>query len=245
MELRETFDTVAELYATARPSYPDEIVDALPVGDDVLEVGCGAGQLTKQLVARGRRVTCIELGANLAAGARREVPEARVVNANFETWEVEGVYDVVTAGTAWDWIGAIKYDKARAALRPGGHLAIIGGTHTYPADADPFFRDIQEVYDEINGAKVQVWPTPETTDLQALADEIRATGRFDDVRVRSCVQELHYTPEEYIRVLRTFSNHILMTDAQQEALFAGVRRLAPPVIRKHLLISLHVATRVD
>lgn len=247
MDLRETFDTVAELYATARPSYPEEIVDAIPPGDDVLEVACGGGQLTRQLVARGRRVTCVELGANLARVAQHQVPEARVVNANFETWEVDGTYDVVACATAWGWIdNGEKYRQAHRALRPGGHLVIIGGEHVFPEDdEDPFFRRIQEVYYEIGEPEIEIWPRPDTADLRSRVEEIEATGLFTHVETRTCVQEIRYTPESYIDVLKTFSGHILMTDAQRETIFAGVRRLAGDVIRKHMLVMLWLAWRIN
>jgi SAM-dependent methyltransferase len=245
VELRETFDTVAELYERARPGYPDEIVDAIPPGDRVLEVACGTGKLTRSLLARGRDVTCVELGANLVAVARRVVPEARVINANFETWEVDSTYDVVACATAWDWIGPVKYDKAHAALRPSGHLAIIGGAHVFPPGIeDPFFRAIQEVYGEIDGTELDEWPTPDSIDWSGRVDEIVATGVFEDVEERRTLQELRYTPESYIEVLKTFSGHILMSDEQRETLFAGVRRLAGDVIRKHMLVILHTARRI-
>lgn len=243
-ELRETFDTVAELYARARPPYPDEIVAAIPTGR-VLEVACGAGQLTRSLVARGDDVTCVELGPNLAAVAQREVPRARVINANFETWAVDGTYDVVACATAWGWIGDVKYRKAHDALRPGGHLALIAGYHVFPEDEDPFFRAIQEVYYAIGESKIDVWPTPDTFDHQARIDEIVASGLFADVEVHHMVQELHYTAESYIDVLNTFSGHILMTPEQRETIFAGVRRLAGDIIRKHMLVELHLARRSD
>ena len=247
MELRETFDTVAELYATARPSYPDEIVDAVPPGNDVLEVACGAGQLTKQLVERGRRVTCVELGPNLARVAQREVPEARVINANFESWPVDGSYDVVACATAWGWIDdVLKYQQAHRALRPGGHLAIIGGYHVYPpGEEDLFFRQIQEVYESIGEPRMETWPTPENTDTTARVAEINTTGLFTHVRELRTVQEIRYTPESYIDVLKTFSGHILMSERQREAIFDGVRRLAGPIIRKHFLVVLWTARAVD
>jgi SAM-dependent methyltransferase len=244
MELRETFDTVAELYARARPGYPDEIVAAVP-GGRVLEVGCGGGQLTRALVARGDDVTCVELGPNLARVAQREVPAARVVNPAFDTWPVDGVYDVGVSATAWGWIGPEKYRQAHAALRAGGVLAIIGGGHAFPPDVDPFFLAIQDAYTEIGEPEIETWPSPESFDPQPRTDEILGSGLFTDVTVRSVVQELHYTAESYIDVLQTFSGHILMTDAQRETIFAAVRRLAGPVIRKHMLVQLHLARRVD
>jgi 2-polyprenyl-3-methyl-5-hydroxy-6-metoxy-1,4-benzoquinol methylase len=126
VELRETFDTVAEQYERARPQYP---------GERILEIGCGTGQLTRALVARGRDVTCVESAAHLASVARRTAPGARIVVSRFEDWEPDGLYDAVCCATAWHWLdpGAATR-KVHGLLRPGGVLALIG-TLDYDAES--------------------------------------------------------------------------------------------------------------
>ena len=84
------FDEVAAEYDRYRPAYPDELVDqacqvaGISSGDRVLEVGCGTGQLTRSLLARGLHVTAIEPGENLIALARQNLAGAEFVNARFE-----------------------------------------------------------------------------------------------------------------------------------------------------------------
>jgi hypothetical protein len=52
VEQRETFNAVADLYGSARPGYPDALVNdviafaGLKTGDVILEIGCGARQAT-------------------------------------------------------------------------------------------------------------------------------------------------------------------------------------------------------
>ncbi len=72
------FDRVAREYDRSRPQYPPELVAhacavaRLGAGERVLEIGCGSGQLTCELLARGLRVTAVEPGANLIAlGTKR------------------------------------------------------------------------------------------------------------------------------------------------------------------------------
>jgi SAM-dependent methyltransferase len=56
------FDALADLYATARPGYPERVVDDLldlsetPAAGRVLEVGAGTGQATEALARRGLSV---------------------------------------------------------------------------------------------------------------------------------------------------------------------------------------------
>src|SRR5215472_15950321 len=67
----QVFDEIAAEYDRRRPAYPDELVDhacqvaGIGSGDHVLEVGCGSGQLTRSLAARGLHVTALEPGKSL------------------------------------------------------------------------------------------------------------------------------------------------------------------------------------
>jgi SAM-dependent methyltransferase len=166
--LKTTFNSAASLYQQARPDYPAELYDELVrlaqlrPGDRLLEVGCATGKATVPLAQRGFLMTCIELGTDLAAQARRNLsrfPAAEVINDAFETWQPppRASYDLVFAATAWHWIDpAVRYQKAAELLRPGGHLAFWEATHVFPADGDPFFQEIQDVYDEIGEERLGI-----------------------------------------------------------------------------------------
>ena len=89
----QVFDEIAAEYDRHRPAYPDELIDqacrvaGIGSGDRVLEVGCGSGQLTRGLVARGLHVTALEPGQSLIALARQNLAgagEVEFVNAQFE-----------------------------------------------------------------------------------------------------------------------------------------------------------------
>jgi SAM-dependent methyltransferase len=78
----QVFDELAAEYDRHRPADPDELVDqacrvaGIGSGDRVLEVGCGTGQLTRSLLARGLHVTALEPGANLIALAKQNLAGA-------------------------------------------------------------------------------------------------------------------------------------------------------------------------
>ena len=72
--LRRTFDAIAGDYHDARPEYPDPLYAALlaltevrPEADALCEVGSASGKATLPLARRGFAITCVELGAALAA----------------------------------------------------------------------------------------------------------------------------------------------------------------------------------
>jgi SAM-dependent methyltransferase len=243
VELNETFDTVAELYDRARPSYPDELVDDLVAavpGTSVLEIAPGTGKLTRQLTERRIEVHGVEMGENLAALARRFAP---VTIARFEEWEPDREYDAVVCAAAWHWLDPeVAPVKAHAALRPGGVLAVVGGHHVFPPDADPFFREIQRAYDAI-GEGVDELPGPDDIRHDYLRS-LEASGLFD-IETRGYLRVVEYDAESYIDVLKTYSGHIAMSEEQRATIFDEVRRLAPPgrVIGKHYLFCLHLARK--
>jgi SAM-dependent methyltransferase len=259
--LRVTFDSAAGSYHQARPDYPDELFDQLVrlanlrAGDRLLEVGCGTGKATLALAGRGFAITCIELGAGLAAAARRNLaahPGVRVVHGAFESWQPPAgmPFDLVFAATAWHWIDpAVKYRKAWELLGPGGHLAFWSAAHVIPDGGDPFFAQIQDVYDEIGEGLPGDWAFLRPGELPDEGAEIAASGLFEDVQVRHLDWEISYDADGYIGLLETFSGHIAMQPWQRDRLYGEIRRrLAERPdgrLRRHWGAALHVALRRD
>ena len=256
--LRHTFNEAAGSYHRVRPDYPAELFDdliaiaGLSPGDHLLEVGCGPGKATIPLARRGFRVTCLEPGPDLAAAARRNlaVLDAEVIGRQFEEWAPGPgeQFDLVYAATAWHWIDpAIRYRRAWQVLRPGGHLAFWSAQHVFPDGGDSFFREIQEVYQEIGEGHPPGEGYPRPGELDEQAAEIEAGGRFDVTAIRHYDWERVYDAEGYIGLLRTFSGHIAMQPWQQDRLYGEIRsRLARRpghTVRRHWGAVLHVARR--
>ena len=118
----------------------------------------------------------------------------------------------------------------------------------FPDGGDPFFREIQDVYGEINEGLPPGSGFPRPDELADSTAEIEASGLFTDVAVRRFDWEIRYTAEAYIRLLDTFSGHIAMADWQRDRLYGEVRRrlAARPdgQLRRHWGAILHVARRV-
>jgi len=259
--LRATFDSVAWLYHHARPGYPEELFDELVAltglrpGARLLEVGCGTGLATISLARRGYLITCVELGLELAVLARHNLAGVRGVRIEqdaFEAWQPGGraAYDLVYAATSWHWIDpAVRYARAWDLLRPGGHLAFWGASHVVPADGDPFFGEIQAVYDKIVESLPPGTPFPRPGELPDSSAEIEASGLFGEVQVRHFDWEVSYDAEGYIRLLETFSGHIAMEQWQRDRLYGEIRRRLAErrdgLVRRHWGAVLHVARRLD
>jgi SAM-dependent methyltransferase len=260
VRLRQTFNQAADLYQRARPEYPPELLDhliavtGLAPGDRLLEVGCATGKATLPLARRGFRISCVELGANLAAAARRNLAglDVDVTEGRFEEWQPPpGVrFDLVFAATAWHWIDPeTGYRAAWQALRPGGHLAFWSAGHVFPDDGDPFFGEIQDVYDEINESLPPEAYFPRPGEMPESGDDIEASGLFDVTDIRHFDWETSYDAQGYIDLLDTFSGHIEMAGWQRERLYGEIRRrlaMRPDgLLRRHWGAVLHIARRRD
>jgi len=258
--LRATFESAADIYHEARPDYPEELFDfltraaAISPGDRLLEIGCGTGKATIPLARRGLQITALEMGPGLAAAARRNLatfPDVEVVEGTFESWQPAPTerFDVLVVATAWHWLDpATRNRRAWELLREDGRLAVWSAGHVVPATGDPFFAEIQSVYDEIGeglpgGSR---WFRP--GELPDGAAEIEQGGVFEMVLVRRFDWEVTYDAEGYVRLLDTFSSHIAMDALRRERLYSEIRRrLAERPdgrLRRHWEAVLHLARAI-
>jgi SAM-dependent methyltransferase len=260
-DLRWTFDSAAELYDRARPEYPEALIDALlrhcdlRPGDRVLEIGSGTGIATRSLLERGLVVTCVELGESLVAVARARLADTasvQIVHADFESWQPPDdlEFDAAIAATSWHWIDpTIGYPKVAGLLRPSGHLAVWTASHVFPDDGDPFFAELQDVYDEIGESVPTGAPRPSPADLSPPGLESASGGRFATTAVERFDWELTYDAASYIDLLDTFSGHIAMAPWQRQRLYSEIRRrLAERPdgrLRRHWGAVLEVSRRVE
>ena len=257
-QLRQTFDQAAERYDRARPEYPEVLFDdlvalaGLEPGDRLIEVGCATGKATRPLARRGFRITCVELGDELAAVARQNLAGAdvEVVTGQFEAWRPDEPASLVYAATAWHWIDPeVRYRRAWEALRPGGHLAFWAASHVFPAGGDTFFEELDDIYAEIGEADPPGTPRLRPGELPDQRADIEASDLFEVTAVRHYDWERVYTAAEYIELLSTFSGHIAMPEWKRQRLFGEVRRRLA-LRRDHSLrrgwgAVLHVALRKD
>ena len=255
--LAATFDRAAELYQRARPEYPSELYDhlvgttGLSAGARLLEVGCATGKATRPLAQRGFRITCIEPGAALAAAARASLAgfDVEVVEARFEDWAPAGEpFALVFAATAWHWVDpAVRYRRAAEALEPRGYLGLWGAGHVIPHDGDPFFEELQDVYDEIGESLPPDATLQRPQELDDDREAIEASGLFEVVDITQYDWETVCDAEGYIDLLNTFSGHIAMQEWQRDRLYGEVRRRLAQrpdgLLRRHWGAVLQVARR--
>lgn len=228
-----SFDRVAELYDRVRPRYPEALIDVATDGrriQDVLEVGCGPGQLTEALAGRGLRVQAIEPGAELAARARQRAPGAVVNVGRFEDVPVPAAaFDAVFSATAFHWVDpAVGWAKAARVLRRPGILALL--SHVFMADERA--RPAQEALARIYGAD---WRIRTEDELIERALELRgnisdvwawlenpaiglpeAARLFGEARIDAVREQSDLTASELLDLQRTTSTHLHLNPPERD-----------------------------
>jgi ubiquinone/menaquinone biosynthesis C-methylase UbiE len=245
----KVFDEIAVEYDRRRPTYPDELVDqacrvaGIGSGDRVLEVGCGTGQLTRALAARGLHVTALDPGKSLIALARQNLEGAgdvEFVNARFEDASLpREQFRAVFSASAFHWIDPqVSWQKVADVLVPGGTLALLSyfGLEEARSKLDqeaalaairkvapdiaanwPAYRDLDATLagvEQRRGNVSEVWAWLGSYDL----GQDYAGRLFGDVQVTVMPKLVEHTPDELNAVLRTMSFYARISPGQRQAL---------------------------
>jgi ubiquinone/menaquinone biosynthesis C-methylase UbiE len=273
----KVFDEIAAEYDRRRPAYPDELVDhacqvaGIGSGDHVLEVGCGSGQLTRGLVARGLHVTALEPGKSLMALARQNLDgaeEVEFVNAQFEDASLpHEQFQAVFSASAFHWVDPrISWQKAADVLVPGGTLALVQycGLEEPRTNLDqeaalaamrkvapdiaanwPAYRDLDATLagmEQRRGNVSEAWAWLGSYDV----GQDYASRLFNDVRVAVIPKLIEQPLDELNALVRTMSFWARLSAGQRQALereYAAIyERLGRP-IRASTVAALVTARR--
>lgn len=221
-----TFGEVAALYDQARPSYPDRLIEDVTTmlpGRNVVEIGAGTGKATTMLARRGLRITCVEADAAMAevlAARTAEFPDVSVVVRPFERWVPERRFDGLVCAQAWHWmLPETRWNRAAAALRPGGLLALFWNRWEWGTRS--LHGHIAAVY-AAHGLH-EACPAPPRTDREDWpAHEIDAHPVFGAADKRSYRWSREYSGAGFTDYLRTVSDHLLLADDLRDRLLAEI-----------------------
>jgi SAM-dependent methyltransferase len=145
----EGYDLIANEYAEfvararddPRHRYTALLLEKLPSGARVLELGCGGGVPTTRLLAERFAVTGVDISAGQIELARRQVPGATFVQADMTALDwPEGSFDAVAAFYSLTHVPRREHWRlvrliARW-LRPGGLLVATMGASSSPDAVD-------------------------------------------------------------------------------------------------------------
>jgi ubiquinone/menaquinone biosynthesis C-methylase UbiE len=248
------FDEVAAEYDRNRPAYPEELMDVacevarIGAGDRVLEVGCGSGQLTRSLLARGLRVTALEPGDRLMSIARDRLTGAgdvEFLHARLEDAPLpDDRYRAVFSASAIHWADPdVSWRRIADVLAPGGTLALI---QCFGLRQPPGADDQEELLSAIRTHVPEVAATwPSYRDLAGTIAGVRERSRnvaeawgwlgsydigrdyaaalFEDVQFATAPRLVEQTADELNGVLGTMSFWARLSPERRAAL-AGANR---------------------
>jgi SAM-dependent methyltransferase len=256
-DIRLSFNQAVEIYDRIRPSYPrqvfEDLFDMLPPDPDILEVGPGTGQATKDLIDRAGSVHAIEIGAAMAERLRSNIgtDRLRITVGDFETVAIEPhSVDAVVSATAYHWISrTAQTDRPALVLRPGGILAVVDLIQVDSTDDAGFFAASMPVYERYGqGDKGPPHNGPpanrETVDPPIRA-VVEADSRFQDVSVRRYDWNQNYTAADYRLLMLSYSVTQMMDEPAREGLLDDIERLIRSefggVVTRPLVVTLTTA----
>ena len=238
-------------------------------GAAVLEIGCGTGQLTRSLLARGLRVTAVEPGQKLIAQARDQLDGVgdAVFKARLEEAALPRAhYSCVFSASAIHWIDPeVSWRKIADTMVDGGILALIS---YFGLDDPPSADDQQSLRAAMATTAPELADWPAYRDLDstlagaaARRDNVSevwawlggyaiargyAANVFDDTQFAAVPILLEHTAEELNSLLGTMSFWARLSPRQRAALAAEnqvlQQRLRRP-IRSSTIACLTTARR--
>jgi len=245
---RRLFDGIAGRYDAARPGYPAEIVDTVCAiagtgpGASVLEIGCGTGQLTRQLAGRSFQLTAIDIGTAMIAAARRNVSDlaARFQVCSFEQFTGRGPFDLIVSATAFHWVDpGIGLAKAARLLRPGGWLALLSTEERYP--------------EPLRTALRALWVTHSRQVVRAAGQPAWVAGLRDTALFGEPAEQVHTTAmrlpvQAVVAVECTRATFLSFSESDQAGFTADLIALLQPgdhvdLVQETLLAMAAVVTR--
>ncbi|MDL2363038.1 MAG: class I SAM-dependent methyltransferase [Patescibacteria group bacterium] len=151
--LASSFNQEANFYDKFRMGYPDQLFSTIDERleltelSNILEIGCGAGQATVPLAARGYNLTAVEPGDALARVTAEKItknPKARVIVSSFENAQLPSEnYDLVLAAMSLHWVNEdVRFSKPADLLKTGGRLAILYNWPLFTKTDAPFYDSL-------------------------------------------------------------------------------------------------------
>jgi SAM-dependent methyltransferase len=253
-DIRLSFNEVADIYDKVRPSYPaglfDVLFQMLPSQPEIVEVGPGTGQATKDLLARNASVLAIEIGPATAARLRSNLPSDRldVHVGDFEVIEIRARWaDAVFSATAYHWISLrTQTDRPAAILRPGGIVAIVDLIQVDSPEDNGFFAAAQPIYERHGQGHIG----PHAPARGSVDPTIRAVldsdPRFDGVEVHCFDWDQTYSASDYRNLMLSYSATQMMEQSERVGLLdemeSFIRSDFGGVVTRPLVATLTTAT---
>jgi SAM-dependent methyltransferase len=195
-----------ELYLQVQPHGEDELVNAaITPGSSILELGCGTGRITRQLVAFGHQVVAVDESAAMTA----RITEAETVVSTIEELRLDRRFDVVLMmsyliNVADDGARQRLLDTCAHHVKPGGMVLL------QQQDRDVFARnvvrenehrrveisDVEQLPDDKQSATMTYTVGDHTWSQQVLVQNLTEDKLIKALQASGLVLDGYVTPDQ-------------------------------------------------
>ncbi len=250
----EMFNQAAEYYDKYRPGYPQEIIDSLisvtgiSEGSDLLEIGCGSGKATEQLIGNGFNILGIDPGEDLVriGNERFKNENANFVKGRFEEYDFEQKkFDVIYAAQSFHWVPQpIGYTKCADILKDNGYIALFWNMYIF-SDNDTD-KELLEISTRYGGIADFVSESECENRIDSIVSQIVESNLFEEPTVIRKLWEQNYTADEFYGFALTGNKFMQNSDENKKKAYTDIVALAEKsggIIERPYLCVLYIAKK--
>ena len=250
----EMFNQAAEYYDKYRPGYPQEIIESLisvtgiTKGSDLLEIGCGSGKATGQLVGNGFNVLGIDPGEDLVriGNERFENLNVNFVKGRFEEYDFDQKkFDVVYAAQSFHWVPQpVGYRKCADILKDNAYIALFWNMYVFSDnDVD---RELLELSKRYGGIADFVSESECENRIDSIVSQIVESNLFEEPTVIRKLWKHNYTADEFYGFALTGNRFMQNSDEDKKKAYNDIVALAEKnggIIARPYLCVLYIAKK--
>ena len=184
-------------------------------GEEILDLGCGTGELTAQLATTGAKVTGLDGAASMIASAKQHFPAVNFVVADATSFKLPVKFDAVFSNATLHWIRQKEkvLDRIYHHLKPGGRLVLEMGGKGNVADV----TEAMEKAIKARGYEYKpFWYFPSVGEYTSLLEEY--DFRVNQVSYFDRETELADAENGVVEWLQMFGSHFFETVPEKDRL---------------------------
>jgi SAM-dependent methyltransferase len=197
------------------------VIDALGLspGSHVVDLGAGTGKLTRDLAARGFRVTAVEPIRGMRELLAEVVPDVDVVDGTAEAIPLaDGTADAVTVAQAFHWFDAeVALGEIHRVLRPGGVLALVWNV-----------RDESHALHQRYAETIRDYRGGDYPEQLSYSEHLARSPLFDGYEEREFRHAQLLDADGLVARAQSVSFIAALPEEERAALLERIRALAPP-----------------
>ena len=195
-------------------------------GERILDLGCGTGNLSRELMSRGAFVTSVDSTPSMVRAAEANGVEA--ILADEATFESEKQFDAIASNFALHWIDDQNafFKNAHKLLKPGGRLAVeCGGSGCVRIIREGMKLALQSQNIDYKARNPWKFPSVDETiaKLEAQGFRVQSIGRYNSPI------ELSHGLRLWLEVFAA-SHTEGMTDEEKNSFYEDVEEYCLPML---------------